>query len=257
MRNLKGSAAAATAGAGGAIDSIRLQQIASMILVPAPTVAALMVGGGGTWWVVSLISAVLAAAAYFSQEIGGALRDYIVAACLAGQAMLFTAAFAGHPWQVDSHMMFFAVLAVVSTLSNAGALSFLMPAMVYPGGDLAGNLGRTVLHAVIVVLETGFLSASILQRNAKEAEVAAKEETVRAQAEKAEEAQDRALQAQQNTESVVAVLGRHLTRMSGGDLNCRINETFPAGYEELRGNFNMLADSLASELGTAVAPCRS
>ena len=267
MRNLKGSAAAATAGAGGAIDSIRLQQIASMILVPAPTVAALMVGGGGTWWVVSLISAVLAAAAYFSQEIGGALRDYIVAACLAGQAMLFTAAFAGHPWQVDSHMMFFAVLAVVSTLSNAGALllaagviavhhlslSFLMPAMVYPGGDLAGNLGRTVLHAVIVVLETGFLSASILQRNAKEAEVAAKEETVRAQAEKAEEAQDRALQAQQNTESVVAVLGRHLTRMSGGDLNCRINETFPAGYEELRGNFNMLADSLASELGTAVA----
>jgi methyl-accepting chemotaxis protein len=250
----------------GEISSARLQQIASMILVPAPTIAAVMFSSGSAWWVVSVLSAVLAGLAYFSDKMGGGLRDYVIAACLAGQAMLFTAAFAGHPWQIDSHMLFFAVLAVVSTLSNVGALllaagviavhhlslSFLMPAMVYPSGDIAGNLGRTVLHAIIVVLETGFLTASILQRNAKEAEVSAKEEAVRAQAEKAEEAQDQALQAQQNTESVVATLGKHLTRMSGGDLNCRINETFPQEYEELRGNFNVLADSLAGELGTAV-----
>lgn len=267
MWDLKRATGAGTAASDTEISSIRLQQIASIFLVPAPTIAALMFSSGSAWWVVSVISAVLAGLAYSADRLGGDLRAYVVAACLAGQAMLFTAAFAGHPWQIDSHMLFFAVLAVVSTLSNVGALllaagliavhhlslSFLMPAMVYPGGDAAGNLGRTVLHAVIVVLETGFLAVSILQRHAKEAQVAAKEDAVRAQAEKAEEAQDRALQAQQNTESVVATLGKHLTRMSGGDLNCRINETFPEGYDELRGSFNVLADSLAGELGTAVA----
>lgn len=266
MRNLTGDKRPAGAVLNNSLDSIRIQQIASLIMVPAPTAAALLFGDGGNWWMVSLISAVLAAIAYFSEEIGKDLRDYIVAFCLAGQAILFTAAFNGHPWQIDSHMLFFAVLAVVSTLSNIGALllaaaviavhhlslTFLMPTLVYPSGDLAGNVGRTVMHALIVVLETGVLVASMMQRNAKAAEVAAKEEAVREQAKRAEAAQDQALQAQQNTEAVVEVLGRHLARITSGDLNCQISETFPHEYEGLRSSFNQLAGSLSSELGTAV-----
>ncbi|UEM20019.1 methyl-accepting chemotaxis protein [Skermanella mucosa] len=74
----------------------------------------------------------------------------------------------GSVWQIDMHMYYFAALAMlagfacpVTILLGAGAtavhhlvLNFALPAAVFPGG---GDLGRVVLHAVIVVLETGVL----------------------------------------------------------------------------------------------------
>ena len=74
----------------------------------------------------------------------------------------------GHPWQIDMHMYFFAALAclvaycdyrpiVAGTVAVALhhlALNFLLPAAIYPGG---ADLGRVVLHAVILLIEAGVL----------------------------------------------------------------------------------------------------
>jgi len=104
-----------------------------------------------------------------------ALAPVGAALALIGQAIAFTASFQGHPWQIDSHMMFFALLACLVSLRSIPALltatvvialhhlslSFIMPSLIYPGGDFTGNLGRTVLHAVIVVMEAAALIATV------------------------------------------------------------------------------------------------
>jgi methyl-accepting chemotaxis protein len=73
--------------------------------------------------------------------------------------------FAGHPWQIDLHMYFFAALALsvvwcdwrpvlsgaASTAVHHLVLNFVLPWAVFPDG---ADFGRVVLHAVIVVVET-------------------------------------------------------------------------------------------------------
>ena len=76
-----------------------------------------------------------------------------------GGVSVFAFQLAGHPWQIDMHMYFFAALACLVAYCDyrpivAGTaavalhhlvLNFILPAAVYPGG---GDLGRVVLHAV-------------------------------------------------------------------------------------------------------------
>jgi len=73
--------------------------------------------------------------------------------------------FAGHPWQLDMHMGFYAALALSallcdwrSVIAAAGvialhhlSLNFVLPALVFPDGT---DLARVVLHAVIVIMQT-------------------------------------------------------------------------------------------------------
>ena len=86
-----------------------------------------------------------------------------------GGVSVFTYQLAGHPWQIDMHMYFFAALAclvaycdyrpilagTVAVALHHLVLNFLLPAAVYPGG---ADLGRVVLHAVILLIEAGVLS---------------------------------------------------------------------------------------------------
>ena len=97
---------------------------------------------------------------------------------LMGQAIAMTAAFAMHPWQIDSHMMFFALLAVVVSMTSVRAilmavvlvavhhlsLSVLMPVLVYPDVDIWGSVQRTVFHAVIIVVQAVVLTAVVVAR---------------------------------------------------------------------------------------------
>jgi len=76
--------------------------------------------------------------------------------------------FAGHPWQIDVHMYYFAMLAMVVAFCDwrpillaAGTvavhhltLNYALPAAVFPDGT---SLLRVILHAVIVVAETAVL----------------------------------------------------------------------------------------------------
>jgi methyl-accepting chemotaxis protein len=99
----------------------------------------------------------------------GLETQLVSAVVLAGLPAVLVYQFAGHPWQLDLHMYFFALLAVLSAwcdwrpiLLGAAviavhhlALNVLLPHLVFPGG--VGSLPRVVLHAVVVVAETAVL----------------------------------------------------------------------------------------------------
>lgn len=101
-----------------------------------------------------------------------------VAVGFVAQASALTAALAGHSWQPDSHMVFFALLAVTMGMADIRAvtvaafgialhhlgLTFVMPALVYPSADLADNLLRTGFHGAVVMLEAVPLCLAIRSR---------------------------------------------------------------------------------------------
>ncbi len=95
-----------------------------------------------------------------------------------GQAIALTGALTGHPWQVDSHMIFFALLAVIIRLVDIRAIVFAaativahhlvlsvsMPGLLYPGADLLANVSRTLVHGAIVAAETVVLVLAVRNR---------------------------------------------------------------------------------------------
>ena len=82
-----------------------------------------------------------------------------VAMTLMAQVSLMVAALPANAWQVDMHMYYFAVLALVGFYCDAVAvvaaaglvavhhvsLNYLLPMVIYPGG---GDFGRVIFHAV-------------------------------------------------------------------------------------------------------------
>jgi len=93
---------------------------------------------------------------------------FALAVTLVGQTSILVYAFSGHPWQVEMHFYYFAVLAMLSgfcgwrvMLAAAGLIAFhhvvltaVIPAAVYPGG---ADYLRVAVHAIIVVVETAML----------------------------------------------------------------------------------------------------
>ena len=136
--------------------------------VPFNLAVALLIGND--WTLPALIATALAGAATLSWLAAGSALStrLVVAVALIGMVSLLLFQMSGHPWQLDIHMYFFAALAVLAVycdplvLIMAAAatavhhllLNFILPAAIYPGG---ADLGRVVLHAVIVVMETGVL----------------------------------------------------------------------------------------------------
>lgn len=91
-----------------------------------------------------------------------------LAVTLIGQTSLLVYDFSGHPWQIEMHFYYFAVLAMLSgfcdwpvlvlaagliTLHH-GSLDYVLPQAIYPGGR---NLMRVAVHALIVVIEVVML----------------------------------------------------------------------------------------------------
>lgn len=90
---------------------------------------------------------------------------YIATVALIGEPSLLLLLFAGHPWQMDMHMYFFAVLALNIawfdrktlilganlTAMHHLVLLYLLPYAVFPS---EGDLARVLLHAVIVAFQT-------------------------------------------------------------------------------------------------------
>lgn len=154
-----------------------------------------------------------------------------VAVALAGMPALFVYQLSGHPWQIDAHMYFFAVLAIScafaswrAILTAAGMISlhhlvlnFAIPALVFPDG---ADFGRVVLHAVVVVVETsvliwlctGIVSALGASARARHEAELARTEAVRLAAER-ERMRDRA--AVERSEVAHALAGRFDERVGG------------------------------------------
>ncbi|WP_321395858.1 methyl-accepting chemotaxis protein [Emcibacter sp.] len=122
------------------------------------------------WIFCSLASLLISAGATYlwKQAPGDVAYRYYTTVALVAILSFWLYEFTGHPWQIDIHMSFFAALALTAIycdektiLISAGTiathhllLNFIMPSAIFPDG---ADFMRVVLHAVIVVVETGFL----------------------------------------------------------------------------------------------------
>ena len=243
----------------------RIFQLA-LALVPLAPLAALMAGNS---LIPSAGMAVLAAAiAGFGAAKGHAQGRILAGLGLIGQAMAITAALAGHPWQIDSHMLYFALLAVTMLMSDArvilaGAalialhhlvLSIALPAVLYPSAELMTNLARTAVHGAIVALEAGVLFYAIHQRQALDAAVHA---AGQASAEAARREHRMQQQAADVQIKVVHQLGDALTRLARRDLSVSIDEAFDPEHDSLRQNFNHAISELRSTVQQVIRNARA
>ncbi|MFK7763850.1 MAG: methyl-accepting chemotaxis protein [Roseobacter sp.] len=136
------------------------------------------------------------------------------AVALVGQAIALTTALQGHPWQIDSHMLFFALLAVLVCMRSIPAilfaaaiiavhhvsLSILMPSLIYPAGDFLENISRTVFHAMIVVLETAALVATVAQLDRLNQQMRIKAEELEESLTRSDQAREHAQKSQKKAE---------------------------------------------------------
>ncbi len=118
----------------------------------------------------ALALASLATVSWMRDPIGLATR-LVTGAALTGMAATMLTALIDHPWQVDMHMYFFACLAVLVgwcdwrviflaagvTAIHHLAFGLVLPLLIFPGASGA-SVARVVLHAVIVLIETGVLT---------------------------------------------------------------------------------------------------
>ena len=133
-------------------------------------VIALIAWLNGTSLVYSLGTAAVIAALttwFCRSDPAGATTRMVVAAAFVAMASLMVWTAAG-PWQIDLHMYYFAIFAVLAaycdwrvilTAATLTALhhlgfNFLLPFAIFPDGS---DFGRVVVHAVIVVAECGVL----------------------------------------------------------------------------------------------------
>src|SRR5882672_9171941 len=159
----------------GSKDLDALRETASKALIAllwlhVPIALAIGMARGADWLLPTLLTVALATAATLSWRAAGngLSTNLVVAVALMGGVSVFTFQLAGHPWQIDMHMYFFAALAclvaycdyrpiVAGTVAVALhhlVLNLLLPAAIYPGG---ADFGRVVLHAVILLIEAGVL----------------------------------------------------------------------------------------------------
>ncbi|WP_420478032.1 methyl-accepting chemotaxis protein [Brevundimonas sp. FT23028] len=267
------------------LDSLDAQRrlggkvLIALIAVMAPLVAAarMLAGEAFIGPLISAIALAGAAGALWKVGRGGVAAQMGLGVVLMAQVSLLVGALAGHSWQIDMHMTYFAALAVLVVFSDwrviaAGAaavalhhlaLNFILPAVVFPGG---GDFGRVVLHAVILIVETLVLVAvtnsvstmfeRVQRTMAETAEARDAADQADRMARESEAGQRRMEQAslaerEQNArEQQVAVtaLGEGLARLAGGDLTARIGSDFPEAYRLLREDFNAAVDRLAASM---------
>jgi hypothetical protein len=188
----------------------------AMMLVPVHVVSDLYLGH--TTMPATSAGVELIGMALLSQRLSTRLGGFVVATAVLAEVMVLTAVYQMHPWQIDTHMIYFVMLAGISALNRVGvllygaaivavhhlALTLLLPALVYPSTDMLENVMRTALHGGIVILETAILTMSILQRNAATARIEESREQVADESHKAAAAQARAEASARETREVVA-----------------------------------------------------
>lgn len=184
---------------------IRLLSTGAVILAVVVTAVAFWVGTAP--WVASLTAATFAAAAVFGGRYAAAdSAASIVGLGLIGQAVALTAALSGHPWQIDSHMVFFALMAVLVVLVDVRAillgagmilvhhlvLSVAMPQLIYPSSDIVANVARSLFHGLVVAVETAVLVFAVRNRQQMTATLQARLQEVAIASEAAEAARHQA-----------------------------------------------------------------
>lgn len=164
---------------------------------------------------------------------------------------------AGAAWQLDLHMIFFAVIATLVVLADwrtiiAGAgvtavhhlvLNFVMPEYVFTGGS---DIGRVLFHAVIVAVETGVLVWLAVQLARL---VIARIEMSAAAAEAEREAEEQRRKLTEEQSNTITAVGHGLHALSSGDLTYRIEDELPDSFAQLGRDFNFAAHKLEDVMG--------
>ncbi len=238
------------------ISGMHLMRMVSVLLTPVAPVAAYLIGAEVP--TVLAVSLVLSGLGVLAARIDSVLAEFAVATTVLAQAMVLTAVFAGHPWQMDTHMLFFALLAIVSTGGRISVLvwgcaitavhhlglTVLMPRLVYPGGDLLVNIERTALHGALVVLEGVVLAIAMQQRNHARAEMEKAGRRLELESQMSADARAESESAKESATVVIGRLREVLTRLAGRDLNCELHEPFPPQYDSVREDFNLMIVTL-------------
>ncbi|SDG29546.1 methyl-accepting chemotaxis protein [Alloyangia pacifica] len=200
-----------------------------------------------------------------AMRLRSGLTDHVLCAVVVAEASILTAAYRLHPWQLDTHMIYFVMLAGISILGRVNVLLFgcllvalqhlglvlLMPALVFPSSDLIENLMRVVLHGGIVIMEGLILTLAILQRNAARQRLAESAERLADESLRAAEAQVRAEATAQQTQDLVARFSKHFHALAERDLNCALDEPMEGVFESLRQDFNRALGQLQDALDSA------
>ncbi|MFP1644413.1 methyl-accepting chemotaxis protein [Pontitalea aquivivens] len=184
---------------------IRLLSIGVVILAVVVTAVAFRVASAP--WVASMTAATFAAAAVLGGRYAAAASAAsIVGLGLMGQAVALTAALNGHPWQIDSHMVFFALMAVLVVLVDVRAillgagmilvhhlvLGVVMPQLTYPDTDIFANVVRSLFHGLVVGVEAAILVVAVRNRQQMTATLRARLQEVAVASEAAESARQQA-----------------------------------------------------------------
>ncbi len=136
--------------------------------VPLIALAAALLGQSVWGFTLLAVAAVAIAAAFTWVKPGSQASRYAITLAALAMPTLLLGVLAGHPWQIDVHMYFFALLAMLAAFCDwrsivAGALAIalhhlvmnqMMPVAVFPGGY---DLERVLLHAAIVIAEAAAL----------------------------------------------------------------------------------------------------
>jgi methyl-accepting chemotaxis protein len=146
---------------------------ALLTLLWVQVLAVIMVGllRGIDWLAPTLVAGVMVGLATLSWHNGasGPATRLTVAIAVIVDVSIFTFQLAGHPWQLDIHLLFFAAMAclvaycdfrviligAVTVALHHVVLNFAIPAAIFPGG---ADFGRVVLHAAILMMESVVLA---------------------------------------------------------------------------------------------------
>jgi len=245
----------------------------------APVVISARLAINGSLVGVAIACCGIATAATIAWRTGGhgSAGRSLTGVALMAQVSMLVAAMGGHAWQIDMHMAYFAALALLVIYCDwlviaAGAatvavhhlgLSFLLPMAVFPG---AANLGRVIVHAVILIVEAITLIGVTMSVNAmfQMADSARrKAEDAMSAAEAAKEATEDARRSEeigrtQFSESearierqradTVSTLAHELSRLAEGDLTARIGANFDSDYAQIKIDFNSAVESLQTAM---------
>ncbi|EIE52294.1 methyl-accepting chemotaxis sensory transducer [Citreicella sp. 357] len=208
---------------------------------------------------------VLVGMALLSIRMNTRLRDFVVTTAVLAEVMILTAVYQMHPWQIDTHMIYFVMLAGISAMNRVSvmlygaglvavhhvALTVFFPSLVYPSVDFIEGVMRTSLHAGVVIMETVILTLSILQRNIATRRIEESREMLADESHKAAEARSRAEAAERETREVVTLFNDHLHRLADRDLSYKIEKPLPEAFEPLRRDFNQAVTQLEQAISGA------
>ena len=208
----------------------------------------------------TLVAAVVATAMLMTSALRLPGR-LVVAVALMVQISLAVAALQGNPWQVDMHMYYFAMLAVLVSYIDwrvivAGTaavavhhlgLNYFYAAAVYPGG---ADLGRVVMHAVILIVE----AAVLVVVSHKVCSLITNLGSIVQQVQEADSLQRRN---QEDSNKLIAVLTEGLSKLAGKDLSYRIKNDLPDMFRAIGNDFNKAIGQLENIVSTVATSSES